>query len=214
MNVTNDWNLAELTDDRGFEFIRKTALAIAGIKISPFFHKAVQAISACEGKVITVGLGKAGCAARKVASSLSSLGIPSLYLHPGEASHGDIGVVSSKDVMLVFSTSGKTREVLETVSFAKKLGISSVISITSHKDADIRALSDIVIDMGEIEEAGYLNIAPTTSIIVMLVIADILAVICAEIRGFKMTDYADRHHGGYLGVKSRGEINDNSGPRQ
>jgi arabinose-5-phosphate isomerase len=203
----NDLELETLIDNRSKVFISKTMAAVAAIELGPSFQEAVKSISECEGKIITTGMGKAGHAARKAASSLSSLGMPSSYIHPGEASHGDVGVISAKDVMLAFSTSGKTREVLETVSFARNLGISCVITITSHIDSDIRALSDIVIDMGEIEEAGYLNIAPTTSIIVMLVIADMLAVISSEVNGFSMEDYAVRHHGGYLGEKSRGEAN-------
>lgn len=161
-----------------------------------------------DGKVITTGMGKAGHAAQKSASSLSSLGIPSVFLHPGEAAHGDVGVVRDGDVLLAFSTSGKTREVMETIQFARKLGIKQVISVTSHKDSAIRDVSDIVVDMGPVREAGYLGIAPTTSIVVMLVISDLIAVMAAEARGFKMPDYALRHHGGYLGMKSRGEAQD------
>jgi len=156
--------------------------------------------------VITTGMGKAGHIAQKASSSFSSLGIPSFYIHPGESSHGDIGVVRPGDVLIVFSTSGKTREVVETVDFTRKLKIGKIIAVTSHTDSIIRQKSDITIDMGEICESGYLNIAPTTSIVVMLVIADMLATNAAEMKGFTMEDFYIRHHGGYLGEKSKKEI--------
>jgi arabinose-5-phosphate isomerase len=155
--------------------------------------------------VITTGMGKAGHIAQKASSSLSSLGIPSFYIHPGESSHGDIGVVRPGDVLLVFSTSGKTREVIETVDFTKKLDVGRIIAITSHPDSIIRQKADIIIDMGEINESGYLHIAPTTSIVVMLVIADMIAINAAEINKFSMKDFYIRHHGGYLGEKSKQE---------
>lgn len=155
---------------------------------------------------ITTGMGKAGHIAQKTSSLLSSLGVPSFYIHPGEASHGDIGVIRPNDVLLVFSTSGKTREVIETIDLSKKLKIGKIISITSHPNSVVRDKSDVVIDMGIIKEEGNLNIAPTTSIVVMLVIADIISVTASKIIGFNMSEYATRHHGGYLGEKSRREI--------
>ena len=153
--------------------------------------------------VVTTGMGKAGHIAQKAASSFSSLGTPSFYIHPGEASHGDVGVIRPRDILLVFPTSGKTREVVETVNFARKLNVSKVISVTSHLDSIIRRQSDITIDMGIIRESGYLGIAPTTSIVVMLVIADMLAVNVAEINKFGMKDFYIRHHGGYLGKQAK-----------
>jgi len=155
--------------------------------------------------VITTGIGKAGHIAQKASSSLSSLGIPSFYIHPGESAHGDIGVVREGDILMVFSTSGKTREVIETVDFTRKLNIGKIIAITSHPDSVIRQKADIVIDMGIIKESGYLHIAPTTSIVVMLVIADIIATNAAKINNFTMEDFHVRHHGGYLGEISKKE---------
>lgn len=192
-------------EERVNAYLKHTAESISSIPAGEGFHDAADAVFGCSGKVITTGMGKAGHAARKVASSFSSLGIPSVYVHPGEASHGDIGMVSKEDILLAFSTSGKTREVLETIEFSRHLGISRVISVTSHPDADVRKVSDIVVDMGMVVEAGHLSIAPSTSIVVMLTIADMIASVVAEARGFKMENYAARHHGGYLGKKSRGE---------
>lgn len=167
------------------------------------FLSAINMIVECNGKLITTGLGKAGHAAKKSASSFCSLGIPSSFLHPSEASHGDSGLLGSEDVILAFSTSGKTREVIETLRFAKK-NVKAVIAITSHSDATIRRYADVVLDMGKIQEAGYLSMAPTTSILIMLVISDLLATTVAESKEFGLKDFAEHHHGGYLGAKARG----------
>jgi len=152
---------------------------------------------------VTTGMGKAGHIAQKVSSTLCSFGIKSCYLDPAAASHGDVGIVGPGDVVLAFSTSGKTREVIETVQLAQELGASTTIAITSHPDGEIRQYSQIVLDMGILKEAGHLNIAPTTSTTVMMVMADFLVSIAAEIKGATMADYALRHHSGYLGKKSR-----------
>jgi len=171
----------------------------------PSIIAAANSLSNCSGKVITSGMGKNGHIAAKSASTLSSLGISSCYLHPAEASHGDVGIVQPNDVLLVFSTSGKTREVIETIDLVKKLGISKVVSITSHPNSPVRDSSDLVVDIGIIKEAGFLSLAPTTSLVIRLVVSDIIATLCAWKRRFKIEEYALRHHSGYLGRKSRGE---------
>lgn len=178
------------------------------IKKNPTICDACKVIAAApknKSIVITTGMGKAGHIAQKMSSSLSSFGIPSFYIHPGESSHGDIGVVRPNDILIVFSTSGKTREVIETINLTKKLKIGKIIAITSHPDSVVRRKADIIVDMGIIKESGYLNIAPTTSIVVMLIIADIITTIAAEINNFTMKDFYIRHHGGYLGEKSKKE---------
>ena len=190
-------------------FIRHTTKALKAIRSDASLTSACWDIAECHrnGKtVVTTGMGKAGHIAQKAASILSSLGIRSIYLHPGEASHGDIGVVGDQDVILAFSTSGKTREVLETIRLARHIAECTVISITSHPDGKIRKCSDLVVDMGAVEEAGYLEIAPTTSTTVMQVLADFIAVTSAEIIGTTMEEYSLRHHGGYLGQKSRESV--------
>ena len=189
--------------NRGKKIITDTAKAVRQIPLDDGFVKACLAIAGCNSKIICAGMGKAGHAARKTSSTLCSLKIPSVYLHPGEASHGDSGIIEAGDILLAFSTSGKTREVIELVRLAKRLEVSHSIAITSHPDATIRKLCDIEVGMGIIEEAGYLHVAPTTSITVMLVVADMLATIAAELRCVTMDDFAIRHHGGYLGKKSR-----------
>lgn len=151
-------------------------------------------------------MGKAGIAMRKFTSTLCSLGFPSCYLHPGEASHGDLGLVKPKDILFVASTSGKTREVLEIIELSRKIGISRIIGITSHSDSPIRQKADLVLDMGVFEEAGDLKLAPTTSILVMLAITDCLCLVASEERGITKKDFGKYHHSGYLGVISRSDI--------
>jgi len=185
-------------------FLSKTKDSVCMIMIPRQFPQAVSAILDSD-KIVTTGLGKAGHAARKAASSFCSLGFQSCYLSPSEASHGDVGIIAPGDCLLVFSTSGKTREVLETIDLAQKLGIHKVIVITSHIDSPIRKAADVILDMGDIVEAGYLGLAPTTSILVMLIIADMLALVCAEMSEITVEKFGLRHHGGYLGRKCRGE---------
>jgi arabinose-5-phosphate isomerase len=186
-------------------FLDGTRDTLSRLSVPKDISKAVRAVLDCRGTIITTGMGKAGHAARKCSSSLCSLSFRSCYIHPGDAAHGDIGVACPGDVIIAFSTSGKTREVVETIGFAKKLGVSHVIAITSHPDGPIREISDIVIDMGVVEEAGHLGIAPTTSIVTMLILSDIIALTSAEMKGITIEDYGLRHHGGYLGMKCRGE---------
>jgi arabinose-5-phosphate isomerase len=196
-------------------FFRDTRMAMERLECSgivPSLVMASESICGCRGKVVTTGMGKAGHAAQKIASTFSSLGIPSCYLHPAEASHGDIGIATRGDILLVFSTSGKTREVIETAELFRRLsagGIDDdggkVVSITSHPDSPIRSMSDVVVDIGIVREAGHLSLAPTTSIVVMLVVADAIATMCAWRRGLTKDEFGMRHHGGYLGRKCRGE---------
>ena len=190
-------------------FIQQTIATIESIPVDNSFVNACFFLSDCKGKIVTTGMGKAGHAARKAASTLCSLNLPAVYIHPGDASHGDSGVITKGDVLLAFSTSGKTREVIELIHLARHLEVDQCIAITSHPDAPLRDICDIEINMGKVEESGYLHIAPTTSITVMLVIADMLATIAAEIKGVKMEDFAIRHHGGYLGEKSHNEAKEN-----
>jgi len=185
------------------DFVSSVASAVANIKVKTGFSRAVGALVHSRGKIVTTGLGKAGHAAQKTASSLCSLGFSACYLHPADASHGDIGIIEPEDVLMAFSTSGKTREVLETIKLARKLKVGCVIAITSHPNAPIREIADVEVDMGMVREAGHLGLAPTTSIIIMLVLADAMGTIAARMRGLTPEEFATRHHGGYLGKKAR-----------
>lgn len=176
------------------------------ISVTPDFGRAVEALLRCDGKVITTGMGKAGIAMKKFSSLLCSLGFPSCYLHPGEASHGDLGMLGPHDLLFVASTSGKTREVMEIMQLARNVGVETIIGITSHPDSPVREQTDIVIDMGVIKEAGDLGLAPTTSILVMLALTDALAIIASQEKNLTKEEYGKYHHSGYLGQKARNEV--------
>jgi len=192
--------------DKAQAIIGEFISALQNIETDACFEDAVYAMTHCKGKIITTGMGKAGIAMRKFSSTLCSLGFPSCYLHPGEASHGDLGLISEKDILFVASTSGKTREVLEIMNLAKEINVKYIIGITSHKDSPVRKQANTVLNMGTIEEAGDLKLAPTTSILVMLAITDALALVASELKGFTKEDYALRHHSGYLNAKAMGFV--------
>jgi len=179
--------------------------SILNIKIDDSFEKAIQAIYECEGKIITTGMGKAGIAMRKFSSTLCSLGTSSCYLHPGEASHGDLGLIDTKDILFVASTSGKTREVLEVIDLSRNINSQPIIGLTSHPDSIIRSKANIVLDMGLIKEAGFseINLAPTTSILIMQAITDMIALLVAELKCFSSNDFSKYHHSGYIGSIAR-----------
>ncbi len=185
------------------EIFTVEAQAISSIPITDEFERAVSLLQDCSGKVLTTGMGKAGHIANKFSATLCSTGTPASFIHPGEAAHGDLGLIEENDAIVAFSTSGKTREVLDLLNAGRELGLHTVIGITSHTDSILRELSDVVIDMGEIKEACHLELTPTSSMAVMLAISDALALLLMELKGFGRQDFGKRHHGGYLGAKAR-----------
>lgn len=203
---------SEAKIQEGLKFIHQFANAIKQVRIDKNFSDTVAAITRCRkayGKLILCGMGKAGHIAEKSASTFCSLGFPALFLHPGEASHGDIGIITDQDILIVLSTSGKTREVIETINLARKIGAYRIVGITSHPDSEIRGLSDIIIDMGITKEASLSNgfdLAPTTSTLIMLSILDALALVCADDQGFSFEEYALFHHSGYLGEMAKKKV--------
>lgn len=182
------------------------AQAIASIPVTDEFERAVYLLKKCTGKVLTTGMGKAGHIANKFSATLCSTGTPASFVHPGEAAHGDSGLIEKNDAMIAFSTSGKTREVLDLLLVGRGLGLDTVIGITSHPDSKLRELSDVVIDMGVIKETCRLGLTPTSSMAVMLAISDALALLLMELKGFGKEDFGKRHHAGYLGGKARREV--------
>ncbi len=185
------------------DVLTREASAISSVKVTPEYEKAVLALRDCTGKVLTTGMGKAGHIARKFAATLCSTGTPAAYIHPGEAAHGDLGLVGRDDCIIAFSTSGKTNEIIEMLTLGRHLGLKTIIGITSHPDSQLRELSDIILDMGVIEEPCPLGLTPTASIAVMLAISDAIALALMELKGITTHDYGLRHHGGYLGRKAR-----------
>ncbi len=183
--------------------LKREAEAILAVPVGDGYIQAVEALRDCPGKVLTTGMGKAGHIARKFAATLCSTKTPAVYIHPGEAAHGDLGLIAQDDCIVAFSTSGKTREVIEMLELGRHLGLKTIIGITSHPDSELRTLSDILLDMGEIEEPCPLGLTPSSSIAVMLAISDALALTLMELKGVTRHDYGLRHHGGYLGRKAR-----------
>lgn len=184
------------------------ASAIMNIPISGSFSKAIEIINDHVhhrgGKLITSGMGKAGQVAHNIATTFSSTGTPAVFLHPSEAQHGDLGILQSNDVLLAVSNSGKTREIIELIDLKNKLFASiPVIVITSNPESPLAKKADCFILTGAPEEVCPLGLTPTTSTTVFMVIGDALVVMMMEKIGFNAGEYAKRHHGGYLGTKSR-----------
>ena len=179
------------------------AEAIKAVFIDASYGKAVELIETCAGKIITTGMGKAGFVAHKFAAILSSTATPAVFIHPAEAAHGDLGMLAPGDCIVAFSTSGKTREVLEFIQLSRRMNIGSVVGITSHTDSGLRELSDVTINMGVIKEPCPLGMTPTASMAVMAAIGDALALVLMEKKSVTREQYGMRHHGGYLGKKAR-----------
>lgn len=182
--------------------------AIMNIPISDAYEKAidliVEQVNIKKGKLVTSGMGKAGQVAQNIATTFSSSGTPAVFLHPSEAQHGDLGILQENDIILAISNSGKTREIVELNMLAKNL-IPSIkfIVITSNPDTVLAQSADICLLTGNPEEVCTLGLTPTTSTTIMTVIGDILVVGTMKKIQFTAADYAKRHHGGYLGDKSR-----------
>ena len=179
------------------------AEAIKAVSIDASYGKAVELIETCTGKIITTGMGKAGFVAHKFAAILSSTATPAVFIHPAEAAHGDLGMLAPGDCIVAFSTSGKTREVLEFIQLSRRMDIGAVVGITSHTDSGLRELSDVTINMGVIKEPCPLGMTPTASMAVMAAIGDALALVLMEKKSVTLEQYGMRHHGGYLGKKAR-----------
>lgn len=189
--------------DRMREILAAEAAAINAIEVNDAFVQALDAMYNCTGKIVCTGMGKAGLVARKLAVTMASTGTPSIYLHPGEAAHGDLGIIADGDCIVAFSTSGKTREVIEALELSRHLGSGTIIGVTSHPDSDLRRVSDIVLDMGEVKEPCPLGLTPSASTAVMYAISDALALTLMERKGITKHEYGLRHHGGYLGRMAR-----------
>ena len=184
--------------------LRIEAEAIAGLigRLDERFEKAVELLYACQGRTVVTGLGKSGLIGRKIAATFASTGSPSFFLHSADALHGDLGMLTSHDVLLAISASGETQELVELVESVKRLGIP-LITLTAKPQSTLAAASDIVLDIAVKEEACSLNLAPTASTAAGLAMGDALAIALLERRGFKEDDFAALHPGGRLGKKLR-----------
>ena len=175
-------------------------------RLGQTFTDAAQLLLNCEGKVIVTGIGKSGLVGRKIASTLSSTGTPSLFLHPAESAHGDLGVITDKDVVLAISYSGESSELETILSFTTRKSIP-VISMTSQPDSTL-GKAGLFIDVSVKEEACPLGLAPTSSTTVSLALGDALAMAVLRKRGFKREDFAEFHPSGRLGRKLLTRVSD------
>jgi arabinose-5-phosphate isomerase len=164
------------------------------------FVAALAAMLACRGRVVVMGMGKSGHVGRKVAATLASTGTPALFVHPGEASHGDLGMVTAGDVVLAISNSGESDELAAIVPAIKRLGVV-FIAMTGRVDSSLGQHADIVISSAVDQEACPLNLAPTASTTAQMALGDALAVALLDARGFRAEDFARSHPGGSLGRK-------------
>ena len=176
------------------------AVGLLEARIGETFERACTLILQCTGRVIVTGMGKSGHIGRKIAASLASTGTPSFFVHPGEASHGDLGMITNKDVVLALSNSGSTAEVVTLLPLIKRMGIP-LISMTGNPDSVLGAASDAHLDVSVPSEACPLGLAPTTSTTATLAMGDALAIALLEARGFTAEDFAFSHPGGALGRK-------------
>ncbi|MGB5293203.1 MAG: SIS domain-containing protein [Lysobacterales bacterium] len=190
------------------QVLQQEAEAIRNIPVTEAFESATQLIyqqvHQKGGKLVSVGMGKAGEIANNISTTFSSTGTPAVFLHPSDAQHGDLGVIQPNDVLLLVSNSGKTREILELIELAKRLySPLHMIAITSNEASELAQLADVCLLTGDPDEVCPLGLSPTTSTTVMTVIGDAMIVLQMEKIGFTNEDYSKRHHGGYLGSKSR-----------
>jgi arabinose-5-phosphate isomerase len=169
-------------------------------RINEAFTVACETLLACEGRVIVTGMGKSGHIGNKVAATLASTGTPAFFVHPGEASHGDLGMITKNDVVLALSNSGNTAELVTLIPLIKRLGIP-LVSMTGDADSVLAHAACANLDISVSSEACPLNLAPTTSTTVTLVMGDALAIALLESRGFTAEDFAFSHPGGALGRK-------------
>jgi arabinose-5-phosphate isomerase len=191
-----------------YKILKQEAEAILNIPVNQSYSDAIDLIyhhvHVKHGKLITSGMGKAGQVANNIATTFSSTGTPSFFLHPSEAQHGDLGILQPDDVLLLISNSGKTREIVELVNLSKGLVADiKIIVISGNTNAPLSKVANVVISTGNPAEVCPLGLSPTTSTTVMTVIGDTLVVLMMKKIQFTTTDYAKRHHGGYLGEKSR-----------
>jgi len=188
--------------------LEQEAEAIRNIPVTEEYEKAInliiKKIHSFGGTLITSGMGKAGHVAMNIATTFSSTGTPACFLHPSEAQHGDLGIIRKNDLLLLISNSGKTRELLELVQLARGL-VEDIeyIVITSNPDSHLAKESAACLFTGSPKEVCPLGLTPTTSTTTMTVIGDLLVVNVMKQVNFNNTEYAKRHHGGYLGFKSR-----------
>lgn len=190
----------KLTEGKRVFNIEIEALKRTRDSLDDTFIKILDLVTECKGKVILTGIGKPGHIAKKLAATFASLGTPSFYLHPGEAMHGDLGMISTNDIVIAISYSGESDEIIRILPNIKMIG-STLVGITGNKKSTLAQASDIVQILPKFEEACYLGFAPTSSTTAVLCYGDALAVVASGVYGFKDVDFGKFHPAGSLGKK-------------
>jgi arabinose-5-phosphate isomerase len=182
-------------------------LSLLREQIDSSVKSAVETIFNCSGKVILTGMGKSGLVAKKIASTMSSVGTPAIFMHPAEGMHGDLGIIGAEDVVIAIGKSGESSELNGVLPSIKSVG-AKIIGIMGDGNSTLARYSDIIIDIGDAEEACPFNMAPTTSSTVTMVLGDAMAVALMKMRGFDLTDYALLHPGGQIGKRLTMKVSD------
>ena len=185
------------------------AKAISGLipRLDASFDRACQLCLDCRGRIIVTGMGKSGHVAGKIAATLASTGTPAFFVHPGEASHGDLGMITRADLVIAISNSGETAEIATLLPLLKRLDIP-LITLSGNRRSTLAAAATVAVDVGVSEEACPLNLAPTASTVAQLALGDALAVALLDARGFKAEDFARSHPGGTLGRRLLTHVSD------
>lgn len=178
--------------------MERDAVSVLAERIDETFERACEILLGCKGRVVVTGMGKSGHIGNKIAATLASTGTPAFFVHPGEASHGDLGMITSGDVVIALSNSGTTAELITILPLLKLLAVP-VIALTGNPSSELATSADVHLNVGVSEEACPLNLAPTSSTTVTLVMGDALAIALLEARGFTANDFAMSHPGGALG---------------
>lgn len=178
--------------------MERDAVSVLAERIDESFEHACRILLACKGRVVVTGMGKSGHIGKKIAATLASTGTPAFFVHPGEASHGDLGMITAGDVVIALSNSGTTAELITILPLLKLLAVP-VIALTGNPASELATTADVHLNVGVSEEACPLNLAPTSSTTVTLVMGDALAIALLEARGFTANDFAMSHPGGALG---------------
>ncbi len=187
--------------------IEVDAVAALAARIDGRFVQAVGHLMACKGRVVVTGMGKSGHIGRKIAATLASTGTPAMFVHPAEASHGDLGMITPQDVVLGISNSGESEELSAILPLIKRMGVP-LIAFTGKADSTLARHADVVLDTAVAKEACPHNLAPTASTTAQLALGDALAVALLDARGFKADDFARSHPGGSLGRKLLTHVSD------
>lgn len=202
-------NLPDEFCQLGLAVLETEARAISDLqsRIDENFSKACQTMLNCNGRIVVIGMGKSGHIGHKIAATLASTGSPAFFVHPGEANHGDMGMITDKDVVLAISNSGSTQEIISLLPLIKRLGIP-LIALTGNPTSPMAMAANIHLDVSVAQEACPLGLAPTASTTAALVMGDALAIALLQTRGFTADDFARSHPGGQLGRRLLLHIND------